>query len=116
MDIPGSFLVGDNGIAVPLQDLRVRCRVLQRMKVLPEHLLLKCTQCEAWPMAIVADEDDRLTFSVRPVQGAGILQGWSRRVACACSSGTIPARATVALGRWVPHIMRTYHHGDAGRT
>jgi hypothetical protein len=41
-------------------------------------------------MAIVADEDDRLTFSVRPVQGAGILQGWSGRVACACSSGIIP--------------------------
>src|SRR5689334_9978814 len=25
------------------------------MKVLPEHLLLKCTQCQAWPMAIVSD-------------------------------------------------------------
>jgi hypothetical protein len=32
------------------------------MKVLPENLLLKCTQCEAWPMAMVTDDGYRLTF------------------------------------------------------
>jgi len=28
----------------------------------PEHLLPKCSQCEAWPMAIFAKEAGRLMF------------------------------------------------------
>jgi Zn finger protein HypA/HybF involved in hydrogenase expression len=28
----------------------------------PEYLLLKCMQCEAWPMAIRAYENDQLFF------------------------------------------------------
>ena len=33
-----------------------------KMKISPDHLLLKCTQCQAWPMAIIADDGDRLAF------------------------------------------------------
>ena len=31
-------------------------------RIAPEHLLLKCGQCHAWPMAVVAEEGDRLSF------------------------------------------------------
>jgi hypothetical protein len=54
---------GTNGVS------RIEARPRQQtknfhaqMKILPEHLLLRCTQCAAWPMTIVEDEGRKLTF------------------------------------------------------
>jgi len=65
------------------------------MKVLPEHLLLRCTQCQAWPMAIVSDEDDLLTFRCASCRA---LESYRLGVA-----GTlVPAR-----GAFMPSLQKT---------